>query len=137
MREQDAWLVFEDGPGAASAQGLHLVPDRSAAAGQRVGEGIGATLGRGIVCAQPGERIRLIYRMLVHYPGRRGENGFRERDFAELLEAADQQLGGRIVLVWNNSTQHRRDRSHLHTAMTSPPSETSVVLITKAMPAAR
>jgi putative transposase len=42
-----------------------------------------------MVCAKPGERTRLIYRMLVHHPGRRGEkNGFKERDFAELLEAA-------------------------------------------------
>ncbi|MFP3986477.1 winged helix-turn-helix domain-containing protein [Streptomyces sp. E11-3] len=34
------------GPGALPAQGPHLVPYRSAAAGQRVGEGIGAGLGR-------------------------------------------------------------------------------------------
>jgi transposase len=45
--------------------------------------------------------------MLVRHSGRRGEKkGFRERDFAALLDAAHQQLGGKIVLVWDNSTQH-------------------------------
>jgi putative transposase len=61
-----------------------------------------------MVCARPGRRTRLIYRMLVHHAGRRGEKkGFRERDFAHLLDAAHQQLGGNIVLVWDNSSHHK------------------------------
>ncbi|MEU8874102.1 transposase [Streptomyces javensis] len=72
------------------------------------GKGSGRVSVAGMVCAKPGERTRLIYRMLVHHPGRRGEkNGFKEQDFAELLDAAHQQLGGKIVLVWDNSTQHK------------------------------
>jgi hypothetical protein len=46
----------------------------------------------GVVWAQPGHRSRLIYRMLVHHSGRRSEKGgFREDDFAALLDAAHQQ----------------------------------------------
>ncbi|MEU5431711.1 transposase, partial [Streptomyces olivoreticuli] len=33
--------------------------------------------------------------------------GFKETDFAALLDAAHQQLGSRIVLVWDNSTRHK------------------------------
>jgi len=40
---------------------------------------------------KPGQWARLIYRLLVHQPVRRNEkNGFRERDFVDLLEAAHQ-----------------------------------------------
>ena len=61
----------------------------------------------GLVCARLGWHTRLIHRMLVHHCGRRGEKkGFRERDFAASLDAAHQQLGGKTVLVWDNSTQH-------------------------------
>ncbi|MFE2024455.1 transposase [Streptomyces hygroscopicus] len=44
--------------------------------------------------------------MLVHR-GRKGERkGFREKDFARLLDAVHQQLGGPVVLVWDNYTHH-------------------------------
>jgi putative transposase len=44
--------------------------------------------------------------MLVHH-GRKGERkGFREKDFAALTDAAHQQLGGPVVLVWDNYTHH-------------------------------
>ena len=49
---------------------------------------------------RPGDRTRLLYRLMVH-KGRKGEpKGFREEHFAALLEAAHQQLGGPIVVVW-------------------------------------
>ncbi|WP_238412323.1 transposase, partial [Saccharothrix deserti] len=60
----------------------------------------------GVVCRKQGHRTRLIYRMLVHR-GRVGEKkGFREKDFAALLDAAHRQLGGAIVLVWDNYVHH-------------------------------
>ncbi|MFE6692191.1 transposase [Streptomyces sp. NPDC057743] len=60
----------------------------------------------GLVCRRPGHRTRLVFRMLVHH-GRKGERkGFRERDFACLLDAVYQQLGGPVVLVWDNYTHH-------------------------------
>jgi len=110
VREQDAWLVFEDESGQALRPPKARTWSRIGVPPQvKVsGKGLGRVSVAGMVCAKPGERTRLIYRMLVHHPGRRGEkNGFRERDFAALLEAAHQQLGGRIVLVWDNSTQHK------------------------------
>ncbi|MFF8015362.1 transposase [Streptomyces sp. NPDC007929] len=62
----------------------------------------------GTVCARAGERTRLVYRMLVHHPGRLSEKrGFRERDFARPLDAAHQQLGGNPVLVGDNSSHHK------------------------------
>jgi hypothetical protein len=52
------------------------------------------------------ERSRLIYRTMLHR-GRKGEKeGFRESDFAALLDAAHQQLAGPIVLVWDNLHGH-------------------------------
>lgn len=60
----------------------------------------------GLVCRKAGRRTRLIFRMLVHH-GRKGEKkGFREKDFASLLDAAHQQLGGITVLVWDNYSRH-------------------------------
>ena len=46
------------------------------------------------------------FHSLVH-KGRKGEKkGFREADFAALLDAAHQQLDGPIVLVWDNLNGH-------------------------------
>lgn len=60
----------------------------------------------GLIAARPGARTRLIYRMITCH-GRRGEKkSFREHDFAALLDAARQQPGGPLVLVWDNATQH-------------------------------
>ncbi|MEO3807168.1 transposase [Nonomuraea sp. B1E8] len=71
------------------------------------GKGSGRVSLAGLICPKPGRRTRLIYRMLLHR-GRRGEpKGFREVDYARLLDAAHQQLGGPIVLVWDNLTTHR------------------------------
>lgn len=59
-----------------------------------------------MTCYKAGEKSRLIYRMMLHR-GRKGEKkGFREHDFAALLDAAHQQLGGPIVLVWDNLGGH-------------------------------
>jgi transposase len=56
----------------------------------------------GLVCVRPGQRSRLIYRTLTHR-GRKGERrSFAEADYAGLLDAAHQQLGGPIVLIWDN-----------------------------------
>ncbi|WP_199537058.1 transposase [Spongiactinospora gelatinilytica] len=40
------------------------------------------------------------------YRGRGGEKGFREADYARLLDAAHRQLGRPIVLIWDNLTTH-------------------------------
>ena len=59
-----------------------------------------------LVATKPGHRPRLIYRT---HRGRRHGNrrkGFTEADYAALLDAAHQQLGGPIVLVWDNLNTH-------------------------------
>ncbi|MFF7250765.1 transposase [Embleya sp. NPDC008237] len=108
MRDQGAWLCFADEAGQTlrpprartwSRRGHPPVVEVSA-------KGSGRISMAGMVCCRPGRRTRLIYRMRVHR-GRKGDpKGFREKDFAALLDAAHQQLGGPIVLVWDNYTHH-------------------------------
>jgi hypothetical protein len=70
------------------------------------GKGSGRISIAALACYQPGNRSRLIYRTII-YRGRKSERkGFRESDFAELLDAAHQQLGRPIVLVWDNLNGH-------------------------------
>jgi hypothetical protein len=59
-----------------------------------------------LVATQPGHRPRLIYR--THRGRRRParRKGFTEADYAALLDAAHRQLGGPIVLVWDNLNTH-------------------------------
>jgi putative transposase len=45
--------------------------------------------------------------MLLHRGRKNERKGFRELDYARLLDAAHQQLGGPIVLVWDNLTHHK------------------------------
>ena len=58
-----------------------------------------------LIAVKPGHRPRLLYRT---HRGRRGarRKGFTEADYAALLDAAHQQLGGPIVLVWDNLNTH-------------------------------
>ncbi|WP_461032098.1 transposase [Streptomyces mayteni] len=56
------------------------------------------------------QRSRLIYRSRIHR-GRKGERkGFTWRDYRDLIVAARRQLGGPIVLVWDNLAVHRMPR---------------------------
>ena len=58
-----------------------------------------------LVAVRPGERPRLVYRV---HRARRGDKrkGFAEADYARLLDAAHQQLGGPVILVWDNLNTH-------------------------------
>ena len=107
--EQGAWLCFEDEAG----QTLH--PPKARTWGRRgrtpvvavSGKGSGRVSVAGLVCVRPGHRSRLIYRTRVHR-GRKGERrSFAEADYAALLDAAHQQLGGPIVVIWDNLNTHR------------------------------
>ena len=61
----------------------------------------------GLVCYRPGDRPRLIYRTRL-YRGRKGESkALTWTDYRDLLVAAHQQLGGPIVLVWDNLNVHK------------------------------
>ena len=58
-----------------------------------------------LIAVRAGQRPRLVYR--VRHP-RRGDKrkGFTEADYASLLDGAHQQLGGPVVLVWDNLNTH-------------------------------
>jgi len=58
-----------------------------------------------LIAIRPGCGPRLIYRT---HRARRGDKrkGFTETDYARLLDAAHQQLGGPLVLVWDNLNTH-------------------------------
>ncbi|MET8676065.1 transposase [Streptomyces sp. NPDC004647] len=58
-----------------------------------------------LTCYKPGERSRLIYRpRLDSRPD--GRKSFAWTDYRDLLTVAHQQLGGPIVLIWDNLNTH-------------------------------
>jgi hypothetical protein len=107
--ERGAWICFEDEAGQT------LRPPKARTWGRRgrtpvvavSGKGSGRVSIAGLVCVRPGHRSRLIYRTRVHR-GRKGERrSFAEADYAALLDAVHQQLGGPIVVIWDNLNTHR------------------------------
>jgi transposase len=106
--QRDAWFVFEDEAGQT------LRPPKARTWGRRgrtpvipvSGKGSGRVSIAGLTCYQPGRRSRFIYRTMVHR-GRRGERrSFSEHDYISLIDAAHQQLGGPLVLIWDNLNTH-------------------------------
>ncbi|MCK2214333.1 transposase [Actinomadura sp. ATCC 31491] len=70
------------------------------------GKGSGRVNLAGLICCKPGQRTRLIYRMMIYRRRKYERKGFNETDYARLLGAAHQQLGGPIVLIWDNVNIH-------------------------------
>ncbi|MFH8445962.1 transposase [Streptomyces sp. NPDC018026] len=60
-----------------------------------------------LTCYKPGHRTRLIYR-----PRRDGRKSLSWCDYRDLLIAAHQQLGGPVVLVWDNLNVHKAAGLH-------------------------
>jgi DDE superfamily endonuclease len=60
-----------------------------------------------LIAVKPGQRPRLIYRV-HHGRGSRKDRrkGLTETDYARLLDAAHQQLGGPLVVIWDNLNSH-------------------------------
>ncbi len=115
---REAWLVFEDEAGQS------MRPPRARTWGRvgctpvvRVrGRGAGRVSMAGLSCYKPGQRSRMLYSFHV-YRGRKGEkkgltwqdhrvDGHRRQDYRDLLIRAHNQLGGPIVLVWDNLRAH-------------------------------
>ncbi|WP_308812117.1 hypothetical protein [Streptomyces sp. A244] len=55
-----------------------------------------------MTCYKPGERSRLFYSVREYTGPKNQPKGFGWRDFRDLLIRARIQLGGPIVLVWDN-----------------------------------
>ncbi|WP_217371168.1 transposase [Nonomuraea antri] len=107
-RDQDAWICFADEAGQS------LRPPKARTWSRRgytptvtvSGKGSGRVNLAGLICLKPGQRTRLIYRMLIYRRRKNERKGFGESDYARLLDAAHQQLGGPIVLIWDNVNTH-------------------------------
>jgi transposase len=104
-----AWVCFEDEAG----QGLR--PPKGRTWGRRGRTPVVRVTAAGtkrvsmaaLICTKAGRRSRLIYRIhLDRGPAKGRRKGFTETDYARLLDAAHQQLGGPIVLVWDNLNTH-------------------------------
>jgi transposase len=60
-----------------------------------------------LIAVKPGHRPRLIYRVHRRRPrGKDRRKGFTEADYARLLDDAHQQLGGPLVVIWDNLNTH-------------------------------
>ena len=102
-----AWLFWED----ESGQGLR--PPKGRTWGRRGQTPVVKVTGghdtrvslAALIAVRPGCRPRLIYRTRR---ARRSDKrkGFTEADYARFLDAAHQQLGGPVVLVWDGLNTH-------------------------------
>lgn len=103
-----AWLVFED------EAGFSMTPPHAKTWSRRGRTPVVKVRGRSrrrisiaaLTCYKPGQRSRLIYRPRKD-DRRDGRKSFSWRDYRDLLIAAHQQLGGPIVLVWDNLNVHK------------------------------
>jgi putative transposase len=102
-----AWLIFED----ESGQGLR--PPKGRTWGRRGATPVVKVTGghnsrvslAALIAIKPGRRPRLIFR--VHRArGADRRKGFTEAGYAALLDAAHQQLGGPLVVIWDNLNTH-------------------------------
>ena len=102
-----AWLCFED----ESGQGLR--PPKGRTWGRRGQTPVVTVTGghdtrvslAALIAIRPGHQARLIFRT---HRARRGDKrkGCTETDYARFLDAAHQQLGGPVVLVWDGLNTH-------------------------------
>ncbi len=106
-----AWLCFED----ESGQGLR--PPKGRTWGRRGRTPVVRVTAQGskrvsiaaLIATRPGTtaRARLIYRThLDRGSGKHRRKSFAETEYARLLDGAHQELGGAIVLVWDNLPTH-------------------------------
>ncbi|WP_425508456.1 IS630 family transposase [Streptomyces roseirectus] len=104
---RDAWLVFED------EAGFTLTPPTTRTWARRGHTPVVHVRGRSrrrlsvaaLLCYKPGHPTRLIHRPRAD-PRRDGRKSFAWTDYRDLLQAAHQQLGGNMVLVWDNLNTH-------------------------------
>ncbi|QEV16146.1 IS630 family transposase [Streptomyces alboniger] len=103
-----AWLVFEDEAGFA------MTPPTKHTWARRGRTPVIRVRGRSrrrlsiaaLACYKPEHRSRLIYRRRMDDGNRDGRKSFAWTDYRDLLQAAHAQLGGPIVLVWDNLNTH-------------------------------
>jgi transposase len=102
-----AWLVFED------EAGFSMTPPTARTWSRRGHTPVVRVRGRShrrlsvaaLVCYKAGEPSRLIYRPSADARPD-GRKSFSWKDYRDLIQAAHQQLGGPIVLIWDNLNTH-------------------------------
>ncbi len=108
-----AWIVFED------AAGFSTTPPTSRTWSRRGSTPVIRVRGRSqrrfsiaaLCCYKPGMGSRLIYRPKRHTDHKAGgRKSFAWTEYRDLLIAAHQQLGGPIVLAWDNLNVHKHRR---------------------------
>lgn len=81
-----------------------------------------------LICTKTGRRQRLVYCIhLDRGPAKGRRKGFTETDYARLLDAAHQQLGGPVVPVWDNCETH--DGRSVHQPRLRPRSEAEIAFV--------
>nr|WP_030247279.1 transposase [Streptomyces sp. NRRL S-350] len=101
-------MVFEDEAGFA------MTPPRARTWGRRGCTPVVRVRGRSrrrisvaaMCCYKPGEQSRMIYRPRFHFPLKGARKSFAWTDYRDLAVRAHIQLGGPIVLVWDNLNTH-------------------------------
>ncbi|MGW9137624.1 IS630 family transposase [Streptomyces sp. NPDC055681] len=102
------WIVFED------EAGFSMTPPRARTWGRRGHTPVIRVRGRSrrrtsvaaLCCYKPGEASRLIYRPHGHLLLKGARKSFSWKDYRDLLVRAHIQLGGPIVVVWDNLNTH-------------------------------
>ncbi|WP_159047399.1 IS630 family transposase [Streptomyces sp. XY332] len=109
----EAWIVFED------EAGFSMTPPTSRTWSRRGTTPVIRVRGRSqrrfsiaaLCCYKPGERSRLVCRPKRHTDHKSGgRKSFAWTEYRDLLIAAHQQLGGPIVLIWDNLKFHKDRR---------------------------
>lgn len=103
-----AWVVFEDEAAFA------MTPPRARTWGRRGHTPVVRVRGRSrrrisvaaLCCYKPGGQSRVIYRPRFHMPLKGARKSFAWTDYRDLAVRAHIQLGGPIVLVWDNLNTH-------------------------------
>ncbi|GGW58562.1 hypothetical protein GCM10010503_39550 [Streptomyces lucensis JCM 4490] len=108
MAALDAWLVFED------EAGFSMTPPTTRPWSRRGHTPVIRVQGRSrrlsvaaLACYKPGEPSRLIYRPCQDARPD-GRKSFSWKDYRDLIQTAHQQLGGPMVLVWDNLNTRQR-----------------------------
>ncbi|MGW9054847.1 IS630 family transposase [[Kitasatospora] papulosa] len=102
------WNVFED------EAGFSMTPPRARTWGRREHTPVIRVRGRSrrrtsvaaLCCYKPGEPSRLIHRPHTHLLLKGARKSFSWKDYRDLLVRAHIQLGGPIVVVWDNLNTH-------------------------------
>lgn len=104
-----AWLVFEDEAAVSmtSHRSRTWAPRGPIPTVRFNGGSRGRITLAALACYKTGERSRLIYRPRVQGHLRGDHRGFTWQDYRDLIVRAHLQLGGPIVVIWDNLNVHR------------------------------